>query len=105
MITKVLISCTVTTQLIYAFVFAYGKSRFSHEAALLFFHQISPRTVVANDFFPMTGVSYSYAQGSAPSEDSFSDVSFCSSNQFRGLDGPFSSVGSVSLLVFRSSQV
>lgn len=35
--------------------------------------KISPRSVVANDFFPMTGVSYSYAQGSAPSEDSFSD--------------------------------
>ena len=31
--TKVLISCTVNVQLICAFVFAYAKSRFSHEAA------------------------------------------------------------------------
>ena len=31
--TKVLISCTVTTQLICAFVFTKGKSRFSHDAA------------------------------------------------------------------------
>ena len=31
--TKVLISCTVTMQLICAFVFAYAKSRFSHDAA------------------------------------------------------------------------
>ena len=30
--TKVLISCTVTAQLICAFVFAYTKSRFSYEA-------------------------------------------------------------------------
>ena len=29
--TKVLISCVVTTQLIYCFVFAYVKSRFSHD--------------------------------------------------------------------------
>ena len=31
--TKALISCTVTAQLICAFVFAYGKSRFSYDAA------------------------------------------------------------------------
>ena len=31
--TKVLISCTVTAQLICAFVFAYAKSKFSHDAA------------------------------------------------------------------------
>ena len=31
--TNVLISCVVTAQLICAFVFAYAKSRFSHEAA------------------------------------------------------------------------
>ena len=31
--TKVLISCTFSVQLICAFVFAYGKSRFSHGAA------------------------------------------------------------------------
>ena len=31
--TKALISCAVTAQLICAFVFAYTKSRFSHEAA------------------------------------------------------------------------
>ena len=31
--TKTLISCAVTVQLICAFVFAYAKSRFSHEAA------------------------------------------------------------------------
>ena len=30
--TKALISCTVTVQLICAFVFAYAKSRFSHDA-------------------------------------------------------------------------
>ena len=33
---KTLISCTVTPQLIYAFVFAYAKSRFSHVAALTY---------------------------------------------------------------------
>ena len=33
--TKVLISCTLTTQLICTFVFAYGKIRFSHDAAHL----------------------------------------------------------------------
>lgn len=38
--------------------------------------KFSPRSVVADDFFPMTGVSYSYAQGSGPSEDSFSDFDF-----------------------------
>ena len=31
--TKALISCMVTAQLICAFVVAYAKSRFSHEAA------------------------------------------------------------------------
>ena len=31
--TKALISCTVTARLICTFVFAYAKSRFSHEAA------------------------------------------------------------------------
>ena len=31
--TKALISCTVTAQLICAFVCAYAKSRFSHDAA------------------------------------------------------------------------
>ena len=31
--TKALISCVVTTQLICAFVFAYAKSKFSHDAA------------------------------------------------------------------------
>ena len=31
--TKALIRCTLTAQLIYAFVFTYGKSRFSHDAA------------------------------------------------------------------------
>ena len=31
--TKVLISCMVTAQLFCAFVFAYAKSRFSHDAA------------------------------------------------------------------------
>ena len=30
--TKALISCAVTAQLICAFVFAYAKSRFSHDA-------------------------------------------------------------------------
>ena len=34
--TKALFSCAVTVQLICAFVFAYAKSRFSHDAALLF---------------------------------------------------------------------
>ena len=29
--TKALISCAVTVQLIYTFVFAYGRSRFSHD--------------------------------------------------------------------------
>ena len=33
--TKALISCAVTAQLICAFVFAYAKSRFSHDAAYL----------------------------------------------------------------------
>ena len=33
--TKALISCAVTAQLICAFVFAYAKSRFSHDAALM----------------------------------------------------------------------
>ena len=31
--TKVLISCAVTAKLICAFVFAYAKSRFFHDAA------------------------------------------------------------------------
>ena len=31
--TKALISCTVTVQLIYAFICAYAKSSFSHEGA------------------------------------------------------------------------
>ena len=31
--TNALISCAVTAQLICAFIFAYGKSRFSHDAA------------------------------------------------------------------------
>ena len=31
--TKVLISCAVTEQLICVFVFAYAKSRFSHDTA------------------------------------------------------------------------
>ena len=34
--TKTLISCAVTAQLICAFVFAYAKSTFSHDAAYLF---------------------------------------------------------------------
>ena len=33
--TKPLISCEITAQLICAFVFAYAKSRFSHDAAHL----------------------------------------------------------------------
>ena len=33
--TKALISFAVTTKLICVFVFAYAKSRFSHDAALL----------------------------------------------------------------------
>ena len=33
--TKALISCAVTAQLNCAFVFAYAKSRFSHDAAQL----------------------------------------------------------------------
>ena len=33
--TKALISCAVTAQLICLFVFAYAKSRFSHNVALL----------------------------------------------------------------------
>ena len=34
--TKPLISCAVTVQLICAFVFAYAKSRFSHDLAHVF---------------------------------------------------------------------
>ena len=34
--TKVLVSCAVTAQLICAFVFAYAKSRFSHDMTELF---------------------------------------------------------------------
>ena len=34
--TKALISCAVTAQLICGFVFAYAKSRFSHDAAQLY---------------------------------------------------------------------
>ena len=33
--TKALITCTVTTQLICVFVFAYAKSRFSHDAVCI----------------------------------------------------------------------
>ena len=33
--TKAMINCGVTMQLIWAFVFAYAKSRFSHDAAQL----------------------------------------------------------------------
>ena len=45
--TKALISCMVTTQLICAFVFAYAKSRFSHNAAHIIFccHIIAKPTV------------------------------------------------------------
>ena len=35
--TKALISCTVTAQLICVFVFAYAKSRFSHNEAHIIF--------------------------------------------------------------------
>ena len=38
--TKALISCAVFAQLIYAFVFAYAKSRFSHDAAHLIYHDM-----------------------------------------------------------------
>ena len=38
--TMVLISCAVTPQLICAFVFAYAKSRFSHDAAQLFHKEV-----------------------------------------------------------------
>ena len=34
--TKALISCAITAQLICTFVFAYAKSRFSHEAAHMY---------------------------------------------------------------------
>ena len=37
--TKALISWAVTAQLICVFVFAYAKSRFSHDAAHLILHQ------------------------------------------------------------------
>ena len=42
--TKALISCAVTAQLIFVFIFAYAKSRFSHDAA----HMI--RIVVMKEF-------------------------------------------------------
>ena len=35
--TKVLISCAFTAQLICLFVFAYAKSRYSHDVAHIFF--------------------------------------------------------------------
>ena len=39
--TKTQISCTVTSQLICAFVFAYAKSRFPHDAAHKFVCELS----------------------------------------------------------------
>ena len=40
--TKALISCAVTAQLIYVFVFAHAKSRFSHNEAHLRIYSVSP---------------------------------------------------------------
>ena len=36
--TKALISCVVTAHLIWGFVFAYAKSRFSHDSAQIILH-------------------------------------------------------------------
>lgn len=36
--------------------------------------QVSPKDIVPPDFFPMTGVSYSYAPQPPPSEDEFAQV-------------------------------
>ena len=42
--TNALISCAVTAQLICVFVFAYAKSRFSHNKALMFLVQFVDMT-------------------------------------------------------------
>ena len=39
--TKALISCAVTMQLIFTFVLAYAKYRFSHDGAKIIFHFLS----------------------------------------------------------------
>ena len=46
--TKALISCAVTAQLICLFVFAYAKSRFSHNEAQILLNQLHK-----NDEFPV----------------------------------------------------
>ena len=56
--TKALISCTVTAQLICAFVFAYAKIRSPHDAAHMKvnFHQFSITThVVAIHYYHLGG--------------------------------------------------
>lgn len=49
--------------------------------------KINPSSVVLPDFFPMTGVSYSYAPGSTHSNDSFQDFD-CVWNLPNGTDKP-----------------
>ena len=47
---RALISCTVTAQLICAFVFAYAKSRISHDAAhLIFAEGLIPHLIAENN--------------------------------------------------------
>ena len=43
--TKVLISCEVSAQLICAFVFAYSKIRFSHDAAHVSDQPVQPKSL------------------------------------------------------------
>ena len=47
--TKTPISCAVTAQLICAFVFAYAKSRFTHDAAYV--QMLGPSLILAPSSF------------------------------------------------------
>ena len=57
MITKALISCEVAAQLIFAFVFAYAKVRFSHGPTQLFVLRDRTKTVSLIDGNPEEEIS------------------------------------------------
>ncbi|WAR03418.1 S6KL-like protein [Mya arenaria] len=57
------------------------------DAAQDIVNKISPRQLVGQDFFPMTGTSYSFAPGSTHSNDSFQDFD-CVWNLPNGADRP-----------------
>ena len=76
--TKMLISCAVTAQLICVFVFAYAKSRFSHnEAHIVGNHLIVNHLDVMAHSCSSTLLCFSLlacCQGSKPVLESFGDI-------------------------------